>query len=199
VAASNDKKARALDLFGKIMVYCSEENRDLEKVCDVLQIIKDKKNFAEILLSKIAEKIGYVFKIVCQGSYTASELIRRGKYNWVNDQITDERFPIAEHAPTPRKIELVEFDYDPTSEEVLKDFRRRGLKRPTYEDGLYLGIQHPEEQKKRPIVFLHEPVQGSDGSLRVLVLHGRSGERRLRLGWFYGGWGRGYVFAGIRE
>src|SRR3989338_5208567 len=199
MAANTDQKARAFDLFGKIMGYCSEEKRDLGEVNDVLQIIKDKPNFAEILLSKTAAKISNVFEILCKGQYIASELIRRGKYDWVNDQITDERFPIFEHATATRKIEFVEYDHDPTSEEVLKDFTSRGLKRPTYEDGFYFGIQHKEEQRKHLIVFLHEPVQGSYGRLRVLVLDGYSGRRGLGLGWFDSRWDRGYVFAGVRE
>src|SRR3989338_3545012 len=162
MAASTDQKARAFDLFGKIMGYFSEEKRDPEKVLGVLQIIKNEKNFDEILLSKAAEKIGNVFKIV-KTSYTTSELIRCGRYDWVNNWITDERFPIAKHAQKLQKIELVGFDHDPTSEEVLEDFIRRGLKRPTYEDGLCFGVQCPEEQRRHPIVFLHEPVQGSGG------------------------------------
>lgn len=199
MAAKTDQKARLLDLTTSILELTRDEDRDYEPVCNVLQIIKDKKNFAEILLSKAAEKIGNVFEIVCQGSYIASELIRRGKYDWAHDWITDERFPIAEHAPCARKIELVEFDHDPTSEEVLRDFTRSGLKRPTFEDALYFGVQHPEGQRKHPIVFLHEPVQDSHGNLRVLVLGSLSGKRDLSLVCFDGRWSRYCVFAGIRE
>src|SRR3989338_1983059 len=199
MAAKTDQKARLLDLTTSLLELTRDGDREYDSVCNVLQIIKDKPNFAEILLSKTAAKISNVFEILCKGQYIASELIRRGKYDWVNDQITDERFPIFEHATATRKIEFVEYDHDPTSEEVLKDFTSRGLKRPTYEDGFYFGIQHKEEQRKHLIVFLHEPVQDSDGSLYVLVLDGYSGWRELYLSCFGHRWHRHYVFAGARE
>ena len=199
MAASTAQKARAFDLFGKIMEYFSEEKRDPEKILDILQIVKDKKNFAEMLLAKAAEKIGNVFEVVCQGSFVASELVRRGKYDWVNDLITDKRFPIGEHVPQTRIIELVEFDYDSTSEEALRELERRGLERPTAEDALYFGIQHLEEQRKHPIVFLHEPVECPGGGRRVLVLRSDGGERNLNLSWCAHGWYRDHVFAGVRK
>lgn len=142
---------------------------------------------------------GNVFRIACEGSYMTSELVARGKYDWSNNWITDERFPIQKHEPVSRTIELVKFDHDPTSEEVLAEFSRRGLERPTHEDALYFGIEHPDEQMKRPLVFLHEPVQGPGGRLGVLVLDGHVGGRNLRLDWFGSGWPRDDLFAGVRK
>ncbi len=145
-------------------------------------------------------KTDNVFSVICEGSYKASELVARGNYDWANDWITDERFPIQKHAPVSRTIELVKFiNHDPTSEEVLAEFARRGLERPTYEDALYFGIQYPEEQRKRPVVFLHEPVLLPDDYRGVLVLRGYAGRRSLSLYWFGDHWGRDYAFAGVRK
>ena len=146
-----------------------------------------------------ASKVIGTFQITLAGDATASELVLRGQYDWHNNWITDERFPIQSHEPIPRTIELVEFDHDPTSEEVLADFARRGLERPTHEDALCFGIQHPEEQRKHPIVFLHEPVL-SPGVVRdVLVLRGIVGDRELHLCLFGGWWSSLFVFAGVRK
>ncbi len=142
---------------------------------------------------------GGTFTIVCEGSQETSRLVGEGKYDWVNPVITDERFPSQKHAPLDRTIELFEFDHDPSDDEVLKELKRRELERPTYEDALYFGIKHPDEQRKRPIVFLHEPVRGPHGNLSVLVLHGSAGHRNLSLDWFGYGWGRDGVFAGVRK
>lgn len=139
------------------------------------------------------------FIITCEGSHSASQLVRQGNYDWVNDWITDKRFPIKKHVPVSRTIELVEFDRDPTSEEVLAEFARRGLERPTYEDALYFGIQHPEEQRRRPIGFLHEPVRNPLGDRIVLVLGGLADGRHLHLYWFGLRWHRDYAFAGVRK
>lgn len=197
MAAKTDQKARLLDLITGILELTRDGDREYEPVSDVLQVIKEKKNFADILLRGMVETISNIFKIICKGSHTTSELIKLGKYYWGNDWITDKRFPLEKHASTTRNIELVEFDHDPTSEEVLEELTRRGLDKPTYEDALCFGIQHPEEQRKHPIVFLHNPVFDPFGNRGVLVLDEHSGLRGLSLRWFDYGWGRCCVFAGV--
>lgn len=150
----------------------------------------------EVLLPN-GKPAGNSFSITCEG-IKASELVRRGKYDWANDSITDTLFPIEPHAQETRMIELVEFDHDPGSEEVLAEFARRGLERPTPEDALAFGIAYPEEQRKHPVVFLHEPVL-VDGFRSVLVLDGSDRERNLNLNWFAYRWNRYYVFAAVRK
>lgn len=150
----------------------------------------------EVLLPN-GKTSGNVFSITCEGA-KASELVRLGKYDWVNSDITDKRFPIEPHAPVSSTIELVEFDHDPDSEEVLVEFARRGLERPSYEDALAFGIAYPEEQRKHPVVFLHDPVQAG-GSRDVLVLHGDDRGRDLDLDWFGSRWLRYDVFAAVRK
>ena len=155
---------------------------------------------AKNTVARLVTQIIAVFTIKCEGSLKTSELVKAGKYDWSNNLITDELFPLQSHAPVARKIEFIEFcDHDPTSEEMISELTRFGLKRPTAEDALQFGIDQPEEQRKRSIVFLHEPVLDPRGSRRVLVLVGSAGERDLGLGWFSCRWDRRCVFAGVRE
>ena len=153
--------------------------------------------------STVQKALSKVFLINCIGSYKTSELIRYGKYTWNNNWITDWRFPLEKHAPMSRTIEIVEFDHDSDSEEVLKEFGRCGLERPTYEDALYFGIQHPEEQKKHPIVFLHEPVLNLDGNFGVLALSEDGGLWHLPLSYLVPKWihisQASFVFASVRK
>jgi len=151
----------------------------------------------EALVLNDKPAVGNLFSITCEGD-KASELVKRGKYNWTNDLITDKLFPIKSHSSQSRTFELVRFDHNVTSDEALAEFARRDLKRPTYEDALVFGINYPEEQRKHPVVFLHEPVDVV-GDRSVLVLFGSAGGRRLNLGWFDGWWDRVYVFAGLRK
>jgi hypothetical protein len=140
-----------------------------------------------------------VFSLVIEGDATASELVKQGSYGWADGWITDEHFPIEKHASVERTIELVGFDHDATSGEALEEFERRGLEQPTYEDALYFGIQHPEAQSQRPIVFLHEPVRDRVGSADILVLDEVRGVRGLYLLWFRRSWEQNYLFAGVRR
>ncbi|MBI4120061.1 MAG: hypothetical protein HY454_01205 [Parcubacteria group bacterium] len=194
IGGFTDKLVRALRERGvsdeQIHSFVTDEGEvPVGKIADML---------AE-MLAKCASNVCGIFQLVLEGTATASELIRRGQYNWHNNWITDERFPLQTHDQMGRTIELVEFDHDPTSEEVLAEFIRRGLERSTYEDALYFGIQHPEEQRKRPIVFLHEPVLDPCGRRGVLVLGGDAGGRKLLLVLVAGGWDRDFVFAGVRK
>ncbi len=146
---------------------------------------------------KVRSRVIATHTITCEGS-TTLKLVRSGRYNWQDPAITDERFPIQTHASSLRTIELIECDYELSSEEALEELRRHGLERPTHEDALQFGVDHPEEQRKRRIVFLHEPVRGPRARFFILVLFEDAGHRRLGLGKFGDVWGRSYVFAGVR-
>lgn len=195
MVATTDQKARLLDLVTGILEMARDGTRDIEAISEVFQIIKERPDFAELFL------VGNIINtctIMCEGSHTASELVKLGKYEWSDDWITDERFRLKEHKPMSRTIELVKLDCRSTSEEVLQEFLRLGLERPTYEDGLYFGVQHPDQQRKRPIVFLHEPIMGPLGHPCVIVLSCGSSDRNIGLDRFEYAWDHSYVFACVR-
>lgn len=147
---------------------------------------------------KVRSRVIATHIITCNGHRT-SELVQLGKYGWHNPAITDELFPIQPHPPVSRTIEFIECDYEPESEEALEKLKLHGLERPTHEDALQFGVEHPEEQGKRPVIFLHKPVQDPLGNLNVLVLHEAVDERRLILYGFGFRWSRHCVFAGVRK
>lgn len=144
--------------------------------------------------------IDNIFRITCEGLCKTSELVKRGKYGWSDNDITDKLFPLQEHAPVNRRIELIRFNDSLTSEEVLAEFNNRGLECPTYEDALYFGIEHPEEQRKYPIVFLHEPVRDQHDDRYVLILSEDASRRYLDLvNFFASNWFWNDVFAAVRK
>lgn len=143
-----------------------------------------------------------VLNLTCEGSWKASELVVRGNYNhYPTRWAIDERFPLQEHAPIERQVELVSFDWEPSFKRILAEFNRRGLERPTYEDALYFGIEYPEEQRQRSIIFLHEPVQDQEESHGyVLVLTGNIRDRCLddSVALDFTRWSRNCLFAAVR-
>ncbi len=142
-----------------------------------------------------------IFTFATGDKRSAKELLDAGKYDGVGDYarqfVEGKKFRLA-NKPDEVDMVLVEFDHDPTSEEVLAEFKRQGLGRSTEEDALRFGEKFPDEQKKYPIVFLHEPWQDPNGNLCVLVLGWDDRKRGLDYGWFDGGWGRDCRFAGRR-
>ena len=145
-----------------------------------------------------------ILPLILEGSYTASELISMSGCDFSDGLITDERFPLEKHAPVERVIELVEFDGDPTTEEVLAEFERLGLRRPTTEEALYCGVEYLKEPgSKNYVVFLHEPVDNPRMSVAfresVLVLEEVDGKWHIELAEHDIKWRRHPAFAGVRK
>ncbi len=152
------------------------------------------------VLTEAIRQAKNIFQIVIGQYKTTEEAVAAGKYDWSNDSINNKNFPYRSRPKGKRKIVLFEFDYDPTSEQVLAEAERQGLARPDYEDALDFGEQHPDIQlEQRPVVFLHEPWQDSGVSRDVVVLLGGSSGRDLDLRSFDDKWLRRCRFAFVRK
>ena len=119
-----------------------------------------------------------------------------GQYGYAHSCVTTENFPTGRAAAgSPRALVLLEFQRDVTADEVLAEASRLDLARPTYEDALHFGIQHPTAQLDRAVVFLHEPWVGFFGRRDVLCLWTNAGRRELGLDGFDEPWRGGTRFA----
>lgn len=139
-----------------------------------------------------------IFQIVVGGNRTTEEVIKAGKYDWVDPHIDSKSFPIESRRNDEVTIEIMEDSaFDLSSEEAIRDADIfRGLERPSYEDALFFGEQFPEEQKRRrEIVFLHTPWRDSSINDYVLALLSTSRGRELRLFPFNSKWHHSVAFA----
>jgi hypothetical protein len=122
--------------------------------------------------------------------------VAAGGYGYAQAAVTSENFPADRAAPARvRRIVLLEFDRPVAFEDVVATAAQRGLARPTYEDALYFGIAHPDAQRERPIIFLHEPWLGFFGRRDVLCLWHNAGRRELGLEGFDDTWAPPVCFA----
>jgi hypothetical protein len=122
--------------------------------------------------------------------------VAAGRYGYAQAAVTSENFPADRAAPARvRAIVLLEFAHPVAFEDVVAVAKERGLTRPTYEDALYFGIAHPEAQRERPIIFLHEPWLGAFGRRDVVCLWTNAGRRELGLEGFDDTWAPQYRFA----
>lgn len=190
IAGFTDRLIEALQVRG-----CSNE--------EIHTLVTSK---AKLAIDPIADAVAAVIKTaknvfrltkVGDGRKT-EELVRAGNYNYANSYVNSTNFPVRSK-PGVREIVLIEFDHDPTSEEVLAEAVKQGLERPLYEDALYFGVEHPEVQRERPVIFLHEPWRDPYGGLIVVYLWGGAGFRGLSLFYFDDGWFRYYRFAFVRK
>jgi len=140
-----------------------------------------------------------VYPITTGDGRSTEALVEAAGYGYAHSCVTSENLP-SRHlgGRRARDVVLVEFDREVTSEEAVAGAARLGLEPPMYEDALYFAIEHPEVQRERPVVFLHDPWVGFFGRRDVLCLWSKAGRRELGLEDFDGRWSRGYRFAFIR-
>jgi hypothetical protein len=146
-----------------------------------------------------ATTVSSAHEITTGDGRSTEDLVAAGASGYAHSCMTSEFFPARHvHERRVRHVVLLEFDRDVTSEEVLAEAARQGLERPAYEDGLHFGIEHPDVQRDRPVVFLHQPWFGISGRRDVLCLWTNAGRRELGLAGFDDPWSRDHRFAFVR-
>lgn len=143
--------------------------------------------------------VGTLVKTLVLKPYKAksvADAIKLGKYDGVDHGIAELFAEDGVGLGEETRIDLYQFNRDPEySEEVLEWAKDNGNKKPILPPHIYgIGIQHPEDQRRNPIVEL-----GSVRSGEVLCLYGGSGWRSLDRGSFRLGWGRFYLFGFLGE
>jgi hypothetical protein len=126
------------------------------------------------------------------------EMVEAGHYDWVNDDITAERFPIKGSGSVETSFELVHFNRNIESDEAVKEMAKRGLRPADLAELLAFGAAFPEEQRKYPIVELGS-VARIGGSRYVACLYRDDSRRSLSLLRWGGSWDADYRFLAVRN
>lgn len=125
--------------------------------------------------------------------------IARGKYNWVNSDITEEHFPVDIPADYEAEYKLFNFSRSIGSEAAIAEMDKDGFRPATLAELLVIGETQPELQRQFPIIALGSVWRGSVGSRRVPELSLAGGELRLGLGWFGDVWDGRHRFLAVRK
>lgn len=127
---------------------------------------------------------------------SVEEMVKAGKYNYANDNITGEHFPHPREGEETVTIDLVKFDQSGTTAERERQLATHG-DLAEMDDMLALGVQHPDQQRQYPIVFLGSTWVDPRGLRSVGCLWGDGSERLCSLDWGYPDrrWPPLYVFA----
>ena len=173
-----------------------------EQVFDALKTGSDlAEKLAELIVgartSEFARRVFTVFVDCCTQSF--SDMVKAGKYDWVNSNITEKHFPIQGNGKITKELHLIHFNKVMSSEGVLAEFERLGLAPAKIEDLLVFGVVLFNLQRQFPIVALGSVWRHSDGGRGVPCLSGRSGDRDLGLGWLGDGWDERYRFLAVSK
>jgi len=160
---------------------------------DLERIITNKglrTKIAQLIVSTkqiVLQFVDRTVRVAIHGTQTLAQYLASGAYDWVNEDI--KKCWILSRAVPDGKQEAILLYYNKsmTSQEVLDDMERQGLRPGTDRELLELGVQHPDLQRKFPIVELGTMIEFSGGQ-RVLFLYGLSSVRFLYLDWFGSDW-----------
>ncbi len=133
------------------------------------------------------------------------EMLRSGEFNWVNDELKPENFPVNGQGVAEVEIELVPppFLVDVQSiidsDQAIRELESRGLRPATLPELLTLGAQHRDLQLAYTLVALGSEWTTANGHRAVPALWGVAGVRVVELfGRGVLGWRKNIRFAGVR-
>ncbi len=150
-----------------------------------------------------AELKKFVAKLPCWmakqiSAPSLNELITLGKYDWVDENITDVNFPIPEGFAFGLEPKLYHFNRYISSRNVIKEMEKDGFRPATIWDLLDYGAKNPELQRQFPIVALGS-VEQMDSLRRVAYFSRRGVARILVLSWFEDDWPGQFRFLAVRN
>lgn len=127
------------------------------------------------------------FTVTVDHDLSLARMIKAGAYDWVNDDITEKRFPVKGEGSVERTLTLHHYARTMDSDAVVKDLDFIGKEAVPIEDLLAFGAQFPDEQRKYPIIALGSSAR-VHGGRRVPYLDGGGTKRYLYLHWCDSGW-----------
>jgi hypothetical protein len=114
---------------------------------------------------------------------TLKALIKAGKYDWVNPDITTKNFPPNKNTAPAEDIEIIDLNMSLTTEHIIKELDGLGLRPATIHELLKFGAKTPDEQRKYPIVSLGSSWVNQFRLRNVPYLRCVGDDRMLRLCW----------------
>jgi hypothetical protein len=190
-----------VDFFSALFKELKKRGVTEEAVFDALKSKND-------LIPKMAEQIADLIadtKATTKGTLrilanlTLTDRIARGRYDWVNSDITEEHFPTSVPADYDVEYKLFHFNHTISSDDAIKEMEKEGFRPGTLVELLALGETNPELQKQFPIVALGSTWQSPRGHRYVPCLYWGGSGRGLGLRWFGIDWVDVCRFLAVRK
>ena len=142
----------------------------------------------------------YTVTVSYTGKKTIKNLLKEGRYMWVNENITDRNFPAHETGTEEKEICLVHFDrWFDNGDQVIEELDRLGYRLADPAQLLALGAQYPDLQRQFPIAALGQHWVDFDGLCSFVCLFGISSMRPVDLGLLEKKWRNYWRFAVLRK
>ena len=122
-----------------------------------------------------------VFHVTVDYTKSIAEMVRANNFDWVNNDVTDEHFPVKGSGQAELEFKVHDFGGYINGEDAIAEADKMGFRVAEPIEGLVFAVKYPDEQRKNPIVVLGSPWQFVDGIHFVLLLCERGSKRRLTL------------------
>ena len=153
------------------------------------------------LRTALAQVLANYPRIAVDYGLSLEQMIVTGHYDWKNDNITAEHFPLVGSGAAEYETKLFHFNRRVSSESAVQLITAADPVRPwqvaKIEHGLSYGAAYPEEQRQFPIVLLGSSCQVR-GLRCVSFLLALDSERGLNLVHWGSEWPAHYRFLAVR-
>ncbi len=140
-----------------------------------------------------------IYSAIVDYNMSLAEMIKVGKYDYVNGEIASKNFPIMGSGKVDISFELVHLNKSASSEEVLLHMEKNNLRPATLAELLAFGAKYPEIQREFPVACLGSSWVGRGGLRNVPCLGRYDSERSLYLYWFGDDWDDCWRFLAVRK
>lgn len=173
---------------------------------DIYELVKEGEasdTMVDIIANAIAEFVKQakkiIYTILVDYAVSIEEMVRLGKYDWANSDITTGHFPTKRVGKAEMEVELIHFNRSISSEEALKEMDKMGYRAAEAHELLAFGAKYPDVQREFPIVALGSVWRRLRGYRRVVCLGRGDTGRGANLIWFEGGWYGIWRFVAVRK
>lgn len=127
------------------------------------------------------------------------DMISDGQYDWKNNNINLQNFPVKGSGLVEIKLELVHLNKEVNMAEVEVYLEANGLRAATLVELLAFGATYLDVQREFPVIALGSSWVNRNGNRRVPYLYRRGSERSLSLDWGVDGWPEACRFLAVRK
>lgn len=159
------------------------------------------RQIAQILVC-LGRKVQEVCPLIVDYVRSLKDVITAGRYDFVNENITEENFPAHGHEQDKKEasFKLFHFNCDIESEEAIAEMDKQGFRPASLRELVSFGEVNPDLQRQFPIVALFSVwVRPISGIRCVPGLWSNSDRRLLRLDYFGSRWNSSYRFLAVRK
>jgi len=150
------------------------------------------------VVAKVITFLAATYKQVVNYDLSVKELLKAGKYDWQNEDITDKNFPSTEKGEKEVEFGMFHFKRGISSEDAIAEMKKAGYRPSTMKELLSFGKNNPDLQRKYPIIALGS-VAELGGARHVGFLHGNGSGRDAGPDCFGSGWGDYCRFLAVRN